>query len=143
MKVVFLDVDGVIVPWDCFDETCLQNLKTIVDRAEAVIVLTSTWRLSQVTRSILVDELEARGIAAPYDDVPDFGQTSRARTQEIIAWLAEHPDVTSWVVLDDEDLAAADETGEIAERLVRTESLDGLNCSELVEMAVGILDSTD
>ncbi len=139
MKVVFLDVDGVIVPWDCFDETCLQNLKAIIDRTGAVIVLTSTWRLARATRSILVDELEARNIAAPYDDVPDFGQTSSARVQEILAWLAEHPEVTNWVVLDDEDLAAVDETGEIADRFVRTESLQGLNRPELVERAVSIL----
>jgi hypothetical protein len=48
MKVVFLDIDGVIATDETdfvfFDKSCLKRLKHIIETADASIVLSSTWR---------------------------------------------------------------------------------------------------
>ena len=54
MKIIFLDIDGVLnsVRYDCqrtidqgnIDETRLQLIKKLVDATEARIVLSSSWR---------------------------------------------------------------------------------------------------
>ena len=55
MKVIFLDVDGVLNSQQLFekceddqlisvDEDNIKNLKTIVDATGAMIVLSSSWR---------------------------------------------------------------------------------------------------
>ena len=60
MKVLFLDIDGVIclhekgvVNWgedeadDKFDENCCKRLKQIIDATDCKLVLSSYWRLEK------------------------------------------------------------------------------------------------
>lgn len=57
MKILFLDIDGVLNSYQFyenksnqelvdnpFDTACVRHLKTIIDATDAKIVLTSTWR---------------------------------------------------------------------------------------------------
>ncbi len=51
MRVVVLDIDGVLNNPDCFDmgralvdPACVGRLNVIVQRTKAVLVITSTWR---------------------------------------------------------------------------------------------------
>lgn len=63
MKVIFLDIDGVLNnDEDLFNDTCLnnkliENLKLIVDTTKAKIVLSSTWRVVPNSVRRLMDKL--------------------------------------------------------------------------------------
>ncbi len=105
MKVIFLDIDGVLncdktpnprkFPY-IVDKKLLVRLKKLLDRTGAKVVLSSTWRCDPVGL------FAAKHWGVPFIDVcPDKPRSSRCR--EITSWLADHPKVTRFVVIDDED----------------------------------------
>jgi hypothetical protein len=105
MKVIFLDIDGVLTckatpnprkfPY-VVDKKLLARLKGLLRRTGAKVVLTSTWRLDPIGR------LAARHWGIPFiGTTPDLPDGSRS--QEVRAWLKKHPHVTRFVVIDDED----------------------------------------
>ena len=105
MKVIFLDIDGVLNNDDTVnprkfpyivDRTLLARLNDVIARTDAKVVLSSTWRVDPVGR------LAARFFDVPFIDVtPD--QPNAPRCGEITAWLRAHPAVTRYAVLDDSD----------------------------------------
>lgn len=116
MKVIFLDVDGVLnfagteakTPNGCMGiaDTCVKKLKQIIDETNAFIVLISTWKREwnmDVEKCLpngkyLVKKLDRRGLHImdkTEDHIDDRGRG-------IADWLKRHPNVTDWVVLDDE-----------------------------------------
>lgn len=118
MKVLFLDIDGVLNSrgydrqrnWNeltNIDQTRLPLVREIVEKTGARIVLTSTWRGHWNADRTACDE-SGRYIEETFekhrlsisDKTPDLGLRAR-RTDEIRAWLAEHEDVESFVILDD------------------------------------------
>eukprot|EP01052_Picozoa_sp_SAG31_P054027 SAG31_NODE_14153_length_824_cov_1.383448_1_plen_253_part_10 len=128
-RVVFLDCDGVLAcyrslvgdfedddPSLLFDSTsqvstplerrCLANLKRSLvdpdaanDSSPAAVVLTTTWRLVEDQREFLLRALQT-------EDIEVLGSTpslpGQGRGFEIAAWLAEHPNVTNYAILDDD-----------------------------------------
>jgi hypothetical protein len=105
MKVIFLDIDGVLncdktpnprkFPY-VVDKKLLARFKTLVRRTGAKVVLSSTWRCDPVGL------FAARHWGIPFIDVcPDRPRSPRRR--EITSWLADHPKVNRFVVIDDED----------------------------------------
>ena len=105
MKVIFLDIDGVLnssntpnprnFPY-VVDKTLLDRLNGLLDRTGAKVVLSSTWRTDPVGL------LAARYWGIPFIDVcPD--QPESARCDEMLTWLSEHPEVTRYAVVDDEN----------------------------------------
>lgn len=123
-RVVFLDVDGVLND-DChvlgkpaIDDERVSYLAHIVCATNARIVLSSSWKLAWARFAdagyepsgdcdgdlVLLKELLDR-----YDlvidgltyDSPESGPV--ARPYEIRSWLANHPSVRSFVILDDDD----------------------------------------
>ncbi len=118
MKVIFLDVDGVLNSQQLFekceddqlisvDEDNIKNLKTIVDATGAKIVLSSSWRYGWAEHSdavqdwcqILVD------ILAKYDlkiiDKTEYLSSGR-REDEIKDWLDKCEEkIEGFVILDD------------------------------------------
>lgn len=106
MKVVFLDMDGVMNGFLLWPETagrlwidpaCVARLNAITDASGAVIVVTSTWR--RYTRVPAL--LKRAGVTAPVIDMtPDLHEHSRGA--EIQAWLDGAPDVERFVILDDD-----------------------------------------
>jgi hypothetical protein len=104
MKVIFLDIDGVLnckktenprkFPY-VIERALLDRLKVLMERTGAKVVLTSSWRLDPIGR-----------LAAEHFGLPFIGcspDTPEApRHEEIKAWLAEHPEVERYVVIDDE-----------------------------------------
>lgn len=145
-SIIFLDVDGVLndmrtddisEDWDTPSPVHLKALKEIVDRTQAAIVLTSSWRLYQDTRARLQTAM------APFDltwyDVTEDSHTG-VRGNEIRAWLHEHPEVEHFVILDDEVNGF---NGCMANKFVKTSSMDGL-LPRHVDLACAILgDSID
>ena len=120
MKVIFLDCDGVLNTqfsksffgrYVGCDDDKLERLKRIVDATGAKIVVSSTWRLD-ISRGngnfnasgiyqYLLDNLKRYDLEV-YDITPECSYHRTLRGTEIRKWLEEHPEVTEWVVLDDE-----------------------------------------
>ena len=116
MKIIFLDIDGVLnsVRYDRIrtinqgniDETRLPMLKKIVDKTDALIVLSSSWRKhwekdlgrcdgigKELTSTFAKHELFI------YDKTACTVNNDRA--EEIRMWLADHDNVKEFVILDD------------------------------------------
>lgn len=105
MKVIFLDIDGVL---NCkqtpnprkfpfiVDSVLLARLRRLLELAGAEVVLTSNWRFDPVGM------LAVKYYEVPFaDTTPDEG--SPPRCQPILDWLKRHPDVERFIVIDDED----------------------------------------
>lgn len=145
MKVLFLDIDGVLnsTQWwerrdkiDSFDpnewtsmfDRCvwdidpegLEMLEDIVERTDCMIVVSSSWRVLHSLDSIWSTLNETAGvhrqrgttiarsriIGKTPDAWKDFSSTpsdwGSVRGTEIAAWLKEHPEVTSYAIVDDD-----------------------------------------
>jgi len=152
VRVVFLDFDGVLnsgpytdamgqdpnfqprelsMEWwaQGLDPVAIEHLNSIVERTDAKVVVSSTWRL-HATIGWLQRVLRLRGYRHRVR-----GKTERCagydRSYEIQMWLAKNP-TSHFVILDDRDDAG------IAGHFVRTDPEVGLT-AELVEKAVEIL----
>lgn len=116
MRVIFLDFDGVIVtrrgPRSTAEEdqgrllpdpALVARLNDITNATGAKVVVSSTWRLGRT-----VEDLRALLVAADFAgqviDVTPWGVDGRhvERGYEIHDWLSRHPEVESFVVLDDD-----------------------------------------
>ena len=91
----------------------IKILKEIIDRTNAKVVLSSTWRIGWKHLDIgltdtwairdfieLRDKLLEFGIEL-YDKTPIFDKFMRRRGEEIQAWLDAHKDVDGYVIIDD------------------------------------------
>ena len=147
MKVLFLDVDGVLNKANTKEKTAtgcsfvedifVRRLKNIVDQTGCEIVLSSDWRYDAHTELIpeldeLEDKLSEYGLAL-YDFTPVI---NNHRGQEIQSWLDAHTDVGSFVILDDRGDMEPN-----MERLVRTLFSHGLteeNKREAIKVLNGV-----
>lgn len=91
------DLGAVVYDWD---KDSVANLKKLIETTGAKIVLSSDWRL---TRSIeemrllmMIHDLHTYLI----DYTPQIGYD---RSSEVAQYLAEHPEITRFVILDDRD----------------------------------------
>lgn len=150
MKIIFLDIDGVLNSIDsedhfhCFiglDYSGIKLLREIVDTTGAEIVLVSTWKLSWDKDKSRLDSLGAyldERLAEEGLTVLDkTGGSMNERGHGIIDWLSEHP-AESWIVLDDEIFEDYEECG-ILSHLVKTSFYDGGLKDKHVEMAINLL----
>jgi hypothetical protein len=105
MKVIFLDIDGVLncrktpnprkLPY-IVDRKLLKRFMRLLERTGAKVVLSSTWRYDPAGL------FSAKYWGLPFIDViPDMPK--RPRRTEILAWLKGRPRVKRFVVIDDED----------------------------------------
>lgn len=130
MKIIFLDIDGTlnVIPQGhdefggIFHGHLVENLKHIIEETGAKIVISSHWRMNGL--QVMKDMWRTRNLPGDVIDVTpnlydhwnpntiDFG-----RGDEIKKWLDEHPDITGWVIIDDDYFDILDEQ---LPRLVRT-----------------------
>jgi len=105
MKLIFLDVDGVLnkeTTEGKFSVECVRCLVEIVNRTQAKIVLSSTWRYTEETRDMLREKLREYSILAADEDfvgfTPHLGlvdalprfpspNSHATRTDEILLWI--------------------------------------------------------
>ena len=122
MKIIFLDIDGVLNSQHTdyggervrLDSAAIAHLNTVAQQTGARVVLTSDWRRFYGLPRC-VELLSAAGLCAEIIDATpnlerrtlleedDFDVTEyfeRLRRSEIEAWMAAH-DVRRFVVLDD------------------------------------------
>lgn len=154
MKVIFLDIDGVLnsraydktrslTEQSNIDETRLPLVKKIVDETGARIVLSSTWREHWCADTKLCDsdgvyinDVFAKFGLRIYDKTPDLGH-GFDRPDEITAWLkyAEEP-IESFVILDDYNYG----WGKLSDSFVKTNPVFGRGLeNEHVKAAIEIL----
>ncbi len=135
-KVIFLDIDGVMNSVstrpqdprgliDFLDPAHITVLNAIVRSTGAVVVVSSTWRLTMPFAALQAVFAAAGCVAEIVDITPDID--ARQRVLEVAAWLARQTEAPArFVVLDDDfDMPA------FPDRLVRTRKLNGLCADDL------------
>ena len=134
-KVIFLDVDGVLNSSRTLyedislEDDLISNLKELIDKTGAKIILSSSWRLSTDAIATLMDKLDKFGlvisgmtcdgvdldwlekyefdVTKKYLDTKfDYDENRQIkithdRGAEIFKWLHDHDDC-AYVILDDE-----------------------------------------
>ena len=160
MKVIFLDIDGVL---NCstskshcvedngrvikgIDSDKVKRLAKIVEATGAQIILSSDWKdgwrkyyASQKPShaKYLDNHLYKKGKRTIKDKTPNTNKGTWFRGEEILTYLRSHSDITDYVILDDtffEDFSIK----EIEEHLVLTDYKVGLTDTD-VEKAIKIL----
>jgi hypothetical protein len=98
--VIFLDIDDALnrsgskSDQHSIDNTLLDRFKRLATSVDAGVVLVSTWPRAGAR--------PAHNLGIPFEDVvPDL--RPRCRGDEVRAWLRSHPDVTRFMILDDDD----------------------------------------
>ncbi len=114
-KVLFLDIDGVILSGNALRETgdnrylppaAIALVNEVLDRTGAVVVVSSTWRMHADCRELLA----RAGLTRLHDDwaTPTGRQMvgplilGRTRGSEIQDWLDRHPEVERYAIVDDD-----------------------------------------
>ena len=152
MKVIFLDVDGVLNSFNTMNTDNslemgpIQNLAGIILTTDAKIILTSSWRLSTEALRTLMDKLMRCGLSisgytqeganmrnfenTPFENVVPTKKYTRSGTYtydrgaEIAMWVLEHSyNLEEFVILDDED---EDIKNWFPNQLVKTDFMKGL-----------------
>lgn len=107
MKVIFLDVDGVLnsvedrFSWTIETDKHLKLLKYIIDNTNAKIVISSSWRILSGTKNTLIKRLKDFNIEV-YSETPHLCSDGIRRGDEIRQWLKENKEIENFVILDDE-----------------------------------------
>lgn len=128
MKILFLDIDGVLNCSDTFkdqprgdaiDDDMVRCINRVIDVTGCKIIISSAWRFCY-TLPVLRRKLGEHGL------LPNtvIGVTGRGdgRGNEILAWLALHPEVTCWAAVDDDSF----DMGPVKDRLAHTSFQTGI-----------------
>lgn len=154
MKVIFLDIDGVLNSraydrkrnWNeqtDIDETRLPFVKKIVDETGAKIVLSSTWREHWSidpglcdSDGVYINNSFAKYGLEIYGKTPDLGRNFD-RPDEIKAWLdSTKENIESFVIIDDYRYG----WGKLSDNFVKTNPNFGSGLEEEhVQKAIEIL----
>mmetsp|Transcript_3885 Transcript_3885/g.6466 ORF Transcript_3885/g.6466 Transcript_3885/m.6466 type:complete len:140 (+) Transcript_3885:1-420(+) len=86
-----------------FDSDCMENLRRLVQQSQADIVLSSSWRCSEIGIDEVNSQLRHVGLREIIGVTPTTG--FQTRSDEILEWLSHHPSVEHFVALDDMDLS--------------------------------------
>src|SRR5574344_2699208 len=123
MKVIFLDIDGVLNHNGCrnlemgyyfVEDDLILKLKKIVDDTGAKVVLSSTWREGWNDLRYGINTIEARLFKKLNHKLSNYGITFISKTpilengyrgEEIDLWLHnwKGEPIDSFVILDDDD----------------------------------------
>ena len=154
MKVIFLDIDGVV---NCYDtkerapskvigveQRLITHIKEIVDATGAKLVLSSTWRkdwafdlLDGIDWHYLRDEFAKQDLCF-MDYTPSRRDSHRG--EEIKEWLeSTEYEIKSYVVIDDEMFDIWDLHDD---HMVQTSTVTGIKPGD-VKMAIDILAKED
>ena len=137
MKVIFLDIDGVLNSDEYLDKVKKSDiqgierdidvgkvklLKRAIDETGARVVLSSSWRYTRNARYLkeLLANYEIRVDSTPY--IRD------ERGLEIKKWLSENQGVEDFIILDDEIFDSFDE--ELIKKLVKVSNGNGRSLGE-------------
>ena len=141
MKIVFLDIDGVLnnvasaaEGVDIIPEKVIL-VRRLCEITGAEIVISSSWRIMYDLAHIR-DVLYHTGLkqVQVIDETPRLNSIGSTRGHEIQKWLDEHPEVTEYVIFDDDSDMLPDQKL----NFIKTENFVGLTYKEFDE-ALSIL----
>jgi hypothetical protein len=133
MKVVFADFDGVIFTFGNYDFSLVacNNFSWLLDKVPDVkIVISSSWRhlgIDQCKKTLDANGIDSKRV------IDITGNEPGERGNQVKAWLNTHPDVTNYVIIDDN----TDFTG-LMDHLVKTNPHIGFTEKD-IEIALDIL----
>lgn len=142
MKVLFLDIDGVVNKQENYNPAIKDNLYPIdsycaflVGRIQlqtgCEVVLSSSWRYHPESRQNVSER-----VVGLFDVTPTHMPPDSTRGDEINAWLFVHPEVTKYAILDDDMDFYVDQ----APNFFKTTFEDGLT-DEIAEAVIKHLNS--
>ncbi len=138
MKVIFLDIDGVLNSDEYINKMKESNVKGIekavdaqkirllkraIDETGAKVVLTSSWRLTKYLPH-LKQLLLQNGVFLT--DTTKFLENERG--EEIKLWISENKDTEDFVILDDEIFDSYDEN--LINKLIKISNGNGKGLGE-------------
>lgn len=125
MRVLFLDIDGVLFTYNTSDTTkpnasCVAALQKIIDNVHPAIVISSSWKnlrrdFTEMLASFGLKNFNCIG------STPSIFSSDSIRGDEIRAWIDANGEPKHFVIVDDEN-----DMGEFKPHLVRTIFKDGL-----------------
>lgn len=104
--VIFLDFDGVLNHNDLeegeirFEKENVKNFNSLLQNSPADVVVISAWRNNMGVND-LRDLFNDYGL--PGERIISKSNDIDGRGNEISGWLSDHPEVKSYVVIDDDD----------------------------------------
>ncbi|MDI9337655.1 MAG: HAD domain-containing protein [Alphaproteobacteria bacterium] len=116
LKIIFLDIDGVLVPLGSshnsldqwyddsaypFNVDCVIVLNEILEKTRAEIVLISTWQFMYDLETLQDIFKFNRVESLPIDSTKDYGND---KIEEVLNYIRDN-DIENYVVLDDKDLS--------------------------------------
>lgn len=138
-KIIFLDVDGVLTSFIELDRdhdpACVAALNRLTEMSGAEIVVSSSLRREGLRR--MQRRLRSWGVRARVVSITPFLSEDEdddiERGDEVAGWLHDHPEVGSFVILDD-----GDDMGALMPFLVLVDPVFGLTSSD-AQVALRIL----
>lgn len=120
MKILFLDIDGVLNGHDydpqaescTLRRSCIDQLSRILMQTDAHVVISSAWRYMILGGAITLKGFEyllrTHGLANIQNKIigitrEDVTQAPDERRLQILEWLSSYPEVTHYAILDDID----------------------------------------
>jgi hypothetical protein len=160
LKVIFLDIDGVLLPFPqatpnpsgrLFPDETLKALSRLLKYTQAKLVLSSTWRVRDDFCYDILECLEkfAEAQGQPNHILHSYSEHFWSKTDvnlhserqwEIYAWLQTHPSQQFnqkivWLALDDEELIEEDKNQQYRHafqgHVVKTTSSVGLTMDDV------------
>ena len=143
MKIIFLDIDGPMVPiraWvlgykgrhELFDPIAVATLLKIL-KHDVKLVISSSWR--SLGYDEVVTALENSGISRKHlhEDwqtkefpVSPEDHMFKLRAEEIKEWLSRHPEIEDYVAIDDYPLEM--------DKLIHVSSNDGISYENQIKL---------
>ena len=122
-------------PFDCddLDPRALRNLKYIVEKTGAEIILSSSWRWDENALNAIKRQFKEYNLILADTTILNIMSTL-SRTEEIQLYLKEHPFITKYVILDDDEIKEP-----LKQNWVRCLFKNGLT-RKLAEQAIEILE---
>lgn len=115
MRILFLDVDGVMIPMRNyftkkyryrFDPVAVEAVKAICERTGAEVVMSTAWNAKLLP---LFHILHGTGIPLYGGNEPGnwqwytpYPEAGCSKIQGVERWIEAHPDVLDWCILDDD-----------------------------------------
>mmetsp|Transcript_130108 Transcript_130108/g.376417 ORF Transcript_130108/g.376417 Transcript_130108/m.376417 type:complete len:193 (-) Transcript_130108:86-664(-) len=140
--IIFLDIDGVLnrtrgATHIRLDEDLVARFRSLVEKSGADICLSTFWRafdgyiayvLSRygIPEDRIIGRTPGRGHLGGTSALDEASYADRS--EEITAWLAEHPEVTSFAILDDRETAGR---GCLSSHFVHVDTSVGLSDSDV------------
>ena len=142
MKILFLDVDGVLnsfappnehsIYWEnsyCypFNDISVSLIKRLVEECKLTIVLSSSWRLLKEDLDSIERFLRTYGMVI-FDETPIIRDSKKyVRGREIQMWLDKNKTlgITDFIIIDDDN-----DMGELSDKLILTKGSKGFTYRE-------------